>query len=344
MHRPTLLVVLLASCILSSHALSCSEQYQCLSVSDDYNYVQCVSGECQCRTSNGFVGSATPEDKCRCPFGVYWGSNGPQCKQCDPPRNVVWLEGNPFCVDGEECEGLTEDEQIQEIRKQKVREIYENLVYPKPLAILADHTIALEQFSESVTGRVTPLGQFTDFEGVLEYFYVLAATPTAYVLSVNIRTLISTGNRVGVRADIFFNKTDGSNRQYNLTQTGFYEFDENHRVRQFDVSILNLGAAVDTPEAQRPFAIQTVCNTVMVSPGVCVGYGEYTDYNDCVDFLNAIPFGSRNRANSNTTACRIIHTILAAVRPEVHCPHVGKGGGGKCQDFPYEYFYEHDFL
>src|SRR5690606_3560392 len=124
--------------------------------------------------------------------------------------------GNPFCVDGAECEEFTEDEQIQEIRKQKVREIYENLVYPTPLAILADHSIALQQFSESVTGRVTPLGQFSDFEGVLEYFYVLAATPTAYVLSVNIRTLISTGNRVGVRVDILFNKTDGSNRQYNL--------------------------------------------------------------------------------------------------------------------------------
>src|SRR5690606_18830517 len=130
--------------------------------------------------------------------------------------------------------------------------------------------------------------------------------------------------RVGVRVDIFFNKTDGSDRQYNLTQTGFYEFDENHRVREFDVSILNLGAAVDTPVAQRPFAIQAVCNMVMVSPGYCVGYGEYTDYNDCVDFLSAIPFGSRDRANSNTTACRLIHTKLAAVRPEVHCPHVGK--------------------
>jgi hypothetical protein len=342
MHLSTLAVVL--TFVLYSHALSCSEQYQCTSVSEDYNYVQCVSGKCQCRTSSGFVGAATSEDKCRCPFGVYWGSNGPQCKQCDPPRSIVWLDGNPYCVDGAECEELTADEVIQQIRKQKVREIYENLIYPKPLAILADHSIALEQFSDSVTGRVTPVGQFSDFEGVLEYFYALALTPTAFVPSVNIRTLISTGDRVGVRVDITFNRTDGSGFQYNLTQTGFYEFDSNNRVKEFDVAILNLGAAVDTPEEARPFAIQQMCNTVMVSPGFCANLGEFADYTDCVNFMNALPFGSWNRANSNTTTCRLLHTILTAVRPDVHCPHVGKGGGGKCQEFPYEYHYTHDFL
>jgi len=237
---------------------------------------------------------------------------------------------------------MTEDEQIQEIRKQKVREIYENLVYPKPLAIMADHSLALEQFSPDVTGRVTPVGQFSDFEGVLEYFYALALTPGSFVPSINVRTLISTGNRVGVRMDILFNTVDGD--AWNLTQTGFYEFDENNRVREFDVAILNLGAAVDTPVEARPYAIQEMCHTVMVSPGYCAGFGEFEDYNDCVNFMNAIPYGSWNRANSNTTTCRLLHTILTAVRPDVHCPHVGKGGGGKCQDFPYEYHYTHDFL
>jgi hypothetical protein len=341
MRLSTLVVVL--TFVLYSHALSCSEQWQCSSVTENYDYVQCIEGECRCRTANGFYGSATTEDKCRCPFGVFWGSNGPQCKQCDPPRSMVWLEGNPYCIDASECEELAVDAQIQAIRRQRVREIYENLIYPKPLAILANHSLAT-QFADNVHGRVTPLGSFTDFEGVLEYFYALALTTTAFIPTVNIRTLVSTGNRVGIRVDITFNRTDGTGFQYNLTEEGFFEFDENNKVRDFDVAILNIGAAVDIPEEGRGVAIERMCNTVMVNPGYCANLGEFADYNDCVNFMNTIPYGSWNRANSNTTTCRLLHTFLVPVRPEIHCPHVGKGGGGKCQEFPYDYHYTHDHL
>jgi len=307
--------------------------------------VVCAAGQCQCRSDNGFVGSATLSDKCRCPFGVYWGTNGPVCKKCDPPSTIVWKNGNPYCVDGEECEERVAQKQKEQIRMQKVREIYENLVYPTPLAIIADPTLAYEQFSPSVIGRVVPVGRFTDFQGVLEYFYALARSPTAFVSQVNLRTLISTGTRVGVRADITFNANDGS-RTWNLTQTGFYEFDENDRVKEFDVTILNLGKNSDLPDDPviRQAAIQGMCNTLMVSPGTCVGWGEFEDFNDCVSFMNSLRWGTWDRANSDTVTCRLLHTILTAVRPDYHCPHVGKTGGGKCIEFPYEDHYIHDYL
>jgi hypothetical protein len=219
-------------------------------------------------------------------------------------------------------------------------QIYENLIFPTPFAILQNTALA-SQFAPSVRGRVTPVGKFNDFNGVLEYFYALAIQPGSPVISVNFKALISTGDKVGVRVDILFNNS-GSLR--NLTQTGFYQFNSNNQVTTFDLAILNLGAAVDVPASDQAAVIQGVCSALTVNPGTCNGFHEYTDFNDCVSFMNSIPYGSWNRANSNTVVCRQLHTLLTPFRPAVHCPHAGKTGGGACIDFPYTDFYQDDFL
>jgi len=42
--------------------------------------------------------------------------------------------------------------------------------------------------------------------------------------------------------------------------------------------------------------------------------------------------------------CRTIHVMLALIRPDVHCAHVGENGGGKCVDWPYNEGYFDDEL
>jgi len=66
--------------------------------------------------------------------------------------------------------------------------------------------------------------------------------------------------------------------------------------------------------------------------------------NDCVASWSAKPFGDYSDAWGDNVVCRTIHVILAQVRPDVHCMHVGQDGGGKCVDWPYNEGYFDDEL
>jgi hypothetical protein len=159
--------------------------------------------------------------------------------------------------------------------------------------------------------------------------------------------LLSTGNKVAVDVDILFNNTNAGT-MYNLTQMGFYIFNEQNLVESLDLVILNLGAAVnppDTPEAHSAI-INELCGLlvdVTCSDPVYDPDGHYTSIEDCVSFMNSIPFGTWDRANSNTVVCRQLHSLITYYRPDIHCPHTGKTGGGMCIDFTYESFYDYNY-
>ncbi|KAL9018131.1 MAG: hypothetical protein Q9185_004538 [Variospora sp. 1 TL-2023] len=42
--------------------------------------------------------------------------------------------------------------------------------------------------------------------------------------------------------------------------------------------------------------------------------------------------GTSQRYCKNTLLCRMVHQNMVPYRPEVHCPHIGKAGGGYCVD------------
>jgi len=67
-----------ARCSNPNGQVNCTARWQCSSVSNDYNYVDCLQGKCEC--VEGFNGTATAQDKCRCDKeGVYWSSGHPFC-------------------------------------------------------------------------------------------------------------------------------------------------------------------------------------------------------------------------------------------------------------------------
>ncbi|KAL8818159.1 MAG: hypothetical protein Q9223_003142 [Gallowayella weberi] len=64
---------------------------------------------------------------------------------------------------------------------------------------------------------------------------------------------------------------------------------------------------------------QSICGT---ATKYCSGPNEqYTSPAQCLDYLT-----------TNTLLCRMVHQNMVAFRPEVHCPHIGKTGGGYCDD------------
>lgn len=273
---------------------------------------------------------------------------------------------------------LTRDPIALAVREQRVRQVYENLVYPRPIPILTGETSVENIFERTaVRGRVTPVGQFLDFSAVVEYFYALALTPASRVENVTFRSLFAGDDKVAVAVDIFFCRAPYENCDPNvpnsessqtLTQVGFFTFNKKNRIISMDLNILNLGAASDLPNdpALHATTIQQLCTALtvahiepttgtVVNRGTCTSSFDAVDdfapdfpvtqdpFQNCVDFMHSIPFGSWNRANSNTVTCRQLHTLLTAIDPDKHCPHTSPDGGGACIEFPYGSYYDATF-
>lgn len=286
-----------------------------------------------------------------------------------PPRPPHGPDATPFA---------TRDPRVLALRERQVRRIYENLVFPTPIAILTGAQSVDDIFErEVVKGRVTPVGSFLDFNAVVEYFYALAVTPGSQVQNVTFRSLFAGDDKVAVAVDIFFCRAPDqqcdpsvpvSATSQTLTQVGFFQFNKENRVVSMDLNILNLGAASDPPNdpAAHAAAIANVCTALtrihvepttgaVVNGGTCTSYFDSADdfssgfvlsadpYENCVNFMQSIPYGTWDRANSNSVTCRQLHTLLTAIDPEMHCPHASPSGGGKCIDHTYASYYDEDF-
>jgi len=171
-------------------------------------------------------------------------------------------------------------------RTRKVKRLYADLVFPIPTLILAGRISVDNIFDPTVRGRVTPVGQFEHSEAVSEYFFALASTPMSRVTEVTFQSLLAQGDKVAVEVDVHFKGT-GSGPSFTLRQTGFFTFNEADRIVSFDLTILNLGAAVNPKSDEEKEAnIASVCGALTVGvanlPATCPG--EYKDFDDCVAF------------------------------------------------------------
>ncbi|KAL9618502.1 MAG: hypothetical protein Q9204_008393 [Flavoplaca sp. TL-2023a] len=76
---------------------------------------------------------------------------------------------------------------------------------------------------------------------------------------------------------------------------------------------------------------KSICGTAMKS---CNGTNaQYTSLEECYHFLTRrIRFGKAYELGKNTLLCRMVHQNMVPIRPDVHCSHIGKTGGGYCGD------------
>jgi hypothetical protein len=161
--------------------------------------------------------------------------------------------------------------------------------------------------------------------------------------AVELRSVVASGDQVAVEADVSIDLSGTPvARLVKLRETGFFRFDKRNRIVAFDLAILNAGAALDPrSDAERDLRTQGVCLLAATNcPGEFDGDTTGAKAADCIAFMHTKPPGSWNRANSDSVTCRELHSILTSLRPEVHCPHVGKTGGMVCVDVPYESYFD----
>lgn len=324
------LAILLIAFLSPCDAVNCTAQYQCMGVSAQYDFVSCTAGSCICKTSQGISGNATAQWPCG----------------CSAPGSVYWIGGQPYCID---IPAAAASISRNDILKAQARKVYTNLITPTASKIISGEVSVDDVFAPVSVGRIDPVGVFDSRPVLLEYYYVFAATDASYVQSVDFVSLFASGNEAFVRVNILFVANTPGVQPFNVTQTARYRFDSNNKITSVDGIIHNMGRAVDPPAVQsvRDYLIASMCTKLTVNPGPCNAttdpLGYYSSFQDCVDFMHSLEYGSYDQTFSDTVTCRSVHTTLAVVDPHKHCPHTGKTGGGKCRYWPYTEYYTYDF-
>lgn len=266
--------------------------------------------------------------------------------------------------------------------KEVMNRMVSYLVAPIPNQIVVNPGMLSTTFDPNVKLRVTPVGEFNGYKGVIEYFYGL--TIQMGVTSADMTKCTCEGNVVAMQANVHFGVSYPGTAVFpgpwDLTMMGFFTFDESKSlIKSMDVSLLNFGAALDRPNIVSPYSgityqmelMAQICGisvtgkvggvTYYPGGGTCAtgplriweNNLSMSDYDYCMAFLSgqipspqsgkALEFGSYNRLNSNTVVCRSTHVLLTITDPVHHCSHVSPAGGGKCVDFSYRSFYENTY-
>ncbi|KAH0537939.1 hypothetical protein FGG08_005389 [Glutinoglossum americanum] len=236
--------------------------------------------------------------------------------------------------------------------------IYDLTVFPNQLPILihGPNAVPAGLFNNDASGRVNPVGNFSGFEDSIEYFFALSPIAQQGVRSVVIskaEIVEFTSSCPEVAASVVYLETkvvnpggqDDGKQLSTLKQVAFWRFDDCGAVLKYDAWIPNLntwlevnnGFSISDP-SQQARSIEGLC---AVTQQKCMGAdSQWTDIDHCVTSLSQKPYGTYDEAWGDNIVCRTIHLVLTTVRPDVHCPHVGPSGGGKCVDYPYqlEYF------
>jgi|SRR5579872_294056 len=335
------IILFLLALTYGANSLTCTAQWQCSSVTVDYNYVTCTSGVCECLTGNGFDGNATTSYPC----------------QCLSPSSVVWQDSVPYCINYADA-AACKNEHAQEAQQiAAVQTIFQATLYPGIVGIM-ENLIAgqpnaiFDLFSNTSVGRWDPYGVFNDKISLIESFYGELWTPGDRVSQVTIKKLISQGNIVYINVVLLVNDTnDGIHyTSINSTTSGSFTFNNDGLIQSVDLISHNQGAEINNNEpAFNPSSIELFCGLILFGANCNATYdptGFYANFTDCTNYLtNVYPWGTWDDLYflGNTTICRVYYAILAIGRPAVHCPSVGKTGGSICVNHDYASYYVKDY-
>ncbi|KAK4184945.1 hypothetical protein QBC35DRAFT_33665 [Podospora australis] len=240
-----------------------------------------------------------------------------------------------------------------------IQRIYNLTVYPNQVPIIAiggANAVPKGLFSQNVVGRVDPVGNFTGFEHSIEYFFALSPLPQANAARAAITRAQITefqsqcedtaSSVVYLHCSVFDpGAPDHGKPLPPLKQVAFWKFDKEGAVLKYDAWIPNLNSWVEMATAARisdvDFQVSSISQICATTQIMCQGSNRQWDsMTECVATLLKKNYGSYDEAWGDNIVCRTIHLVLTQVRPDVHCPHVGPTGGGKCVDveYPENYF------
>lgn len=317
----------------------------CLSVSDHPLYVYCnpTNQQCACYADRGFLGNATPGNRCRCPSELKIHPDGGKL-YCTTLQNGVAYQ----------LETALNNEIIR-----RAMMVYTELKHPRPPIINSNLINGipdpyLDLFSNDTKGRVAPVGLFEGHAMVVEYYagaMVTGATQVhdAYFNSVGVYNYTSFIDVV-LNISVMNTNQTAVVRRYPLNQIGTDRFNRTTlKIYSGSKDIVMLDAAVKwvgTLNFSSPILHQQIC-TVLLTVSQCTPardpLGHYDNVSDCLSYLGQLKPGSLvdTLFDADTVACRYFHMVFTRADPFLHCPHAGKTGGGKCIVTEYiSWFYE----
>ena len=216
--------------------------------------------------------------------------------------------------------------------------------------MILNETVRRQYISDSLVGRVQPVGTFPTADTALEYLYGLLCElpgfPSRQQVAETVDLLQLTYDPQYYR--VSFKISVNLKSKIRLIFFGFLAFDQHLKLCGYEAVIQNLGLAVDPDSESRAEVIPRLCEGIQAVCPVGSPNEQYKDMNDCMTFLSEpnTPFGTFDRADQHSVICRLIHMQLAQIDPKIHCAHVGKSGGHVCTDKKPEFYFSGmtDFL
>ncbi|CAF1422289.1 unnamed protein product [Adineta ricciae] len=210
--------------------------------------------------------------------------------------------------------------------------------------MILNATVRNQYISSNLIGRVQPVGTFLTTDTATEYLYgLLCAIPNLPLKSILIDTLdlLQWGFDPNYYRT-FFKLQINLQSTKKITLLTMIAFDEQFKVCGYEAVVPNAGLTLDFAPEEYSFVISNLCQAIQITCPVGSSNQQYTDVNECISFLSEpqTPFGSYDRADQNNVVCRLIHIQLAAIAPAIHCPHVGKTGGGACTNKTSQSYFE----
>ncbi len=296
---------------------ACLSDNQCYSSSVNPNYVSCVSGACRCKTSLGFVGSATATDQCR----------------CDAPYEVVRKSEVPYCIRLQDAA----DYKNQGLRNATMLETiadYHNYFF-WPAVVDVGLTLIANTTNHPIYGLVAPdvryridgLGEFEGVREVLTFPVSQHLTGQAFTNQFLFKEFVASGNAAYGQISQFYTlftapppnnvtKVDA----YNVTHHGKWEFDNQNRIKSGDLSIRNLGWQISDVFESDDGSIQNsykdLTCAVVVFEGECTTdkdpsgqRGFFANFSDCRSHMDLIPYGKWDHLRAQNVLCSFFHGI-----------------------------------
>jgi len=350
--------LILLSFLIPVLSLSCTYQYNCQSVTLNYEFVQCVNNQCQCLPT--FQGSATTSDPCRCgpdtqntTYAVAWTLDPIVCKSCTYPRKFYYDNGVPYCVNLQESETQNNNYVNWLNMVNTLFVVYTNQTIAQ--AIL-DGKINVSQYFVPVPQmRAVPIGSFAYPNAIAEYYYGLMSTNpiTKAVLrswavdtvggGYNGSSVVNNGGQVCVKIDYYF---DLPTLQGVAEYTGCIRINANNQIWSMDF-IAPLFGKIFNPQIENPYSLDYLVNITCsrwFQYCVPLNFTDFPTFEDCRNFMYAVaPGETYDQMQGNNTICRQFHSNLLPSAPQIHCPHVSISGGMQCVDWSLSSYFDVDY-
>lgn len=339
------------------YAYSCPSggQWECNPVSEDYNFVDCVAGVCQCRADQGYKGSAQENDMCYCPYDVYWvgGSN-------------ICVNLSRAVLDAKVRECNAAQAQLEATMYSQITNLYSSSIFGLGSQyIVFGAAPAPQVFSPTAKVRLMPfLKELEGNDRTVKQIYSLTAFPTSfnidyhngtwlnttgYVTSTKLEHLAFNGTIAEWRNTFVFTQINGTASSYTIVP-GDLAYDTQHVTARFNCTTGKIEFWVSHAEyfgQARNYAGKFPIDAQTVRNQTCNAHQTYCDPNpstrqfasieDCYAFVDQLTIGDGWQLDHKNLDCLRVEFPGVQINAAEYCPRIGPNG--VCQNHFYmDYF------